>query len=116
MSFSDLSFWCYACDTYVKSSRFDKVHDHFYQQKFGDISKDDTLGLISKMTELNINKGTIPTLFLLLFDIISHKLHIDNEDDKTETNEETKSDPSASSNLFRINTYLNHIRSRYLDR
>mmetsp|Transcript_17382 Transcript_17382/g.19494 ORF Transcript_17382/g.19494 Transcript_17382/m.19494 type:complete len:250 (-) Transcript_17382:450-1199(-) len=56
LSFSDFSFWCYTCDTYVVSTKFHKVHEHFYKQKFGDTSKDDIIGIISKIAELDINE------------------------------------------------------------
>lgn len=54
LSFSDLSFWCYSCDSYVKSGRFEKVHNHFYKDKFGNLSKDDTLGIIGQMADMHL--------------------------------------------------------------
>lgn len=44
----------------MKSTKFNEVHDYFYDQKFGDIERDDTLGLINRMTGLDINdKGNV---------------------------------------------------------
>lgn len=34
LSFADFSYWCYECDSYVKSKHLDHVK-HFYVQKFG---------------------------------------------------------------------------------
>lgn len=56
LSFSDLSFWCYDCDTYVISSKFTEVYNHFYKQKFGNIRQDDVEGLINKISEMHIGE------------------------------------------------------------
>ena len=56
LSFSDLSYWCYSCDSYVISSKFDTVHKHFYSQKFGDAKESDVKGIIDKLNDLEIQK------------------------------------------------------------
>jgi NAD-dependent histone deacetylase SIR2 len=35
LSFSDLSFWCYTCDSYIESSELAGLLKHFQQVKFG---------------------------------------------------------------------------------
>ena len=35
LSFSDLSFWCYACDSYIISPELEAIRNIFYDKKFG---------------------------------------------------------------------------------
>mmetsp|Transcript_625 Transcript_625/g.632 ORF Transcript_625/g.632 Transcript_625/m.632 type:complete len:247 (-) Transcript_625:495-1235(-) len=90
-SFADLSFWCYDCDTYVISSKFKRVHDHFYDQKFGEIDKTDTQKIIEKIAELDINKedakdGESST---------DTESKLDKEEEKKEVPEDSKTAPEG---------------------
>jgi hypothetical protein len=35
LSFSDMSFWCYLCDSYVVDEAMNPIRDVFYEKKFG---------------------------------------------------------------------------------
>lgn len=63
-SFSDASFWCYSCDSYITSKRLDrlrKIFGHIKHRKtpeVGTLGDDDALDeLIAKYKEMNIKDG-----------------------------------------------------------
>ena len=83
-----MSYWCYSCDSYVISSKFDQVHKHFYKQKFGDTDESDVNGIIDKLNNLEIqSKPTINIAFYLTK--INYNHAIDEEDSKVEANKTT---------------------------
>lgn len=57
LSFSDLSFWCYECNNYVESQKFNGITKAIYAEKFGDATQEDAVKQLEKefKEKLNLN-------------------------------------------------------------
>jgi len=73
LSFTDLSFWCYECESYILGKELDTLYSHYVSEKFPDETAE-IQNLVEKLKIEDSIEEMKEEKTLLTFDHIVHNL------------------------------------------